>query len=117
VTGAGVSTKLIDELMAGLVAEDEAIAKRDAAIAAADDFDDERLADLNDKINQKEQKRTNQEKYDLICSTFDRSELGNSSRFCTRYGDDVRFCHPLNQWYIWTGKRWERDQSGRVLEI
>src|SRR5918997_4352463 len=48
---------------------------------------------------------------------FNLTDLGNAERFVYRHGGDVRFCYPWGKWLFWTGKRWERDESGRVFKL
>ena len=45
------------------------------------------------------------------------TELGNSERFIRDHGENVRYCHLWRKWLIWTGKNWERDDSGRVHKL
>ena len=48
---------------------------------------------------------------------FNLTEFGNAERFVYRHGRDVRYCYPWNKWLVWTGARWERDESGRVHKL
>jgi P4 family phage/plasmid primase-like protien len=45
------------------------------------------------------------------------TELGNASRLVARFGQDIRYCHTFKAWFIWNGKRWERDETGNILSI
>ncbi len=45
---------------------------------------------------------------------FNLTDLGNAERFDARHGRDVLYCYPWGKWLVWTGARWERDDSGRV---
>lgn len=45
------------------------------------------------------------------------TELGNSSRLVSRYGQDIRYCHTFKSWYIWNGQRWERDDTGQIVAV
>lgn len=49
-------------------------------------------------------------------AAFPWSDAGNSERFITDHGDDVRFCHPWRAWLIWDGTRWRTDESGEVVK-
>jgi putative DNA primase/helicase len=42
------------------------------------------------------------------------TEIGNAERFASRYGGDVRFCHQLNTWFVWDGKRLAPDEIAQV---
>jgi putative DNA primase/helicase len=48
---------------------------------------------------------------------FHPTDLGNSERFTARHGQDVRFCYQWGKWLVWTGARWERDESGKVERL
>lgn len=45
------------------------------------------------------------------------TELGNASRLVTRFGQDIRYCHTFKAWFVWNGKRWERDETGNIVSI
>jgi len=45
------------------------------------------------------------------------TDLGNAERFIAQHGDDVRYCYPWRTWLVWTGVRWERDESGKVERL
>ena len=42
------------------------------------------------------------------------TDLGNAERLVKKYGDKIRYCHPWKCWFIWDGKRWERDITGNI---
>ncbi len=48
---------------------------------------------------------------------FNLTDLGNAERFFADHGEDVRFCYPWRKWLVWTGARWERDDSGQVHRL
>jgi putative DNA primase/helicase len=58
-----------------------------------------------------------QNRKSLQCKEFPRSDLGNAQRFALRFGRDARYCHPFNSWFVWSGRRWRRDNSGLIYEI
>lgn len=43
------------------------------------------------------------------------SELGNSHRLVYHHGDDIRFVHPLKDWFIWNGTYWRRDDDAEIM--
>jgi len=45
---------------------------------------------------------------------YNLTDLGNAERFVADHGEDVRYCYAWARWVVWTGARWERDESGRV---
>lgn len=44
------------------------------------------------------------------------TDTGNARRFVALYGQDVRHC-PQIGWFLWDGRRWARDETGRVLQL
>lgn len=42
------------------------------------------------------------------------SVRGNSQRFVETHAAQVRFVPKLKDWYVWDGRRWEKDQSNSV---
>jgi len=40
--------------------------------------------------------------------------VGNGERFIDNYGPQVRYSYDLDQWLIWTGKRWSFDSQAQV---
>lgn len=48
---------------------------------------------------------------------FNLTDMGNAERFVARHGEDVRYCFPWAKWLVWSGSRWERDDSGRVHRL
>jgi putative DNA primase/helicase len=45
------------------------------------------------------------------------TDSGNAERLVLRHGANIRYCHPQNTWWLWTGKRWETDRTGHVMEL
>ncbi len=45
---------------------------------------------------------------------FNLTDLGNTYRFISRHGDDVRYIQSFDRWYYWDKKVWRRDYSGNV---
>jgi putative DNA primase/helicase len=52
-----------------------------------------------------------------ILAGFNLTDLGNAERFVSDHGADVRYCHPWRSWLVWTGARWEPDESGQVHRL
>lgn len=48
---------------------------------------------------------------------YNLTDLGNAERFVALHGENVRYCYPWAKWLIWTGARWERDDSGKVHKL
>lgn len=45
------------------------------------------------------------------------TDAGNSERLVRLFGDDIRYCAPLRQWVVWDGRRWEPDDTHRMLDL
>ena len=45
------------------------------------------------------------------------TDIGNSERLIRMYGDDVRYCATLKTWFVWDGRRWEQDETNRMLDL
>lgn len=45
------------------------------------------------------------------------TDIGNSERLIRMYGDDVRYCATLKAWFVWDGRRWEQDETNRMLDL
>jgi len=42
------------------------------------------------------------------------TDMGNSERMASRYGPLIRFCRPWKKWLVWSGQRWDQDETGRI---
>ncbi len=49
--------------------------------------------------------------------SFPFTDLGNAERFAAQHGENVRFCHTWGKWLIWNGKRWEVDETNRIVQL
>jgi len=43
---------------------------------------------------------------------FHLTDTGNAERLVARHGRDLRYCHPWAAWLVWTGRRWQADNTG-----
>ena len=48
---------------------------------------------------------------------YSANDHGLATRFVDELGDNLRFVADENQWLIWTGNIWERDETGRVVQL
>jgi putative DNA primase/helicase len=48
---------------------------------------------------------------------FKLTDLGNSERFISRHGEDVLFCYAWGKFLVWTGSKWERDETGKLHRL
>lgn len=44
------------------------------------------------------------------------SDRWNADRLTRLYGDRLRYCWPLNCWYVYTGTHWTPDDTGQVMQ-
>ncbi|PKG31783.1 hypothetical protein, partial [Methanoregula sp.] len=56
-------------------------------------------------------------RHDLACKEYPTSDIGNSQRFAFRKRGIARYCHGYRSWFIWDGKRWGKDLTGRSIEL
>jgi putative DNA primase/helicase len=45
------------------------------------------------------------------------TELDAARLFAQNYGDRVRYCPRAGGWFVWTGRRWQRDEDGAVARL
>ncbi|MDP2603322.1 MAG: phage/plasmid primase, P4 family [Deltaproteobacteria bacterium] len=44
------------------------------------------------------------------------TDVGNARRFAEEHSSDIKFSHSSGKWLIWDGKRWLRDETGKIME-
>lgn len=42
---------------------------------------------------------------------FAQTEDGVALAFATKLANDLRFCHHAGKWYVWTGSRWDKEET------
>lgn len=45
---------------------------------------------------------------------FALTDMGNAKRLVARHGRDLRYSHQQDLWYVWSGSRWEPDDTGEI---
>src|SRR5208283_2051095 len=45
---------------------------------------------------------------------FPLTDFGNAERFAQQHCENVRYCHTWGKWLIWSGARWEVDETGQI---
>jgi putative DNA primase/helicase len=45
------------------------------------------------------------------------TDLGNARRLVHIYGNDIRYVAHFNDWFIWEGHHWRRDEDGAVMRF
>lgn len=79
-----------------------------------DEYADQVIANFEKRQEEKAAFERFQHMATTECRDYERTDLGNSKRLFRRYGKDIRYCHPLDTWYIWNGIKWEADDSGKI---
>jgi hypothetical protein len=54
---------------------------------------------------------------DTICELLEEGQWGDAQMLRRLYGDRVVYDTAENQWYIWGGQRWQRDDSRMLLRL
>lgn len=47
--------------------------------------------------------------------TANLTDMGNAERLVAHVGRDLRYVHLSETWFEWTGKRWEKDETGAAM--
>ncbi len=53
------------------------------------------------------------EKPDLPSHT----DLGNAQRLVAAEGNNIRYCYENKRWYVWDGRIWSKDDSGKIYRL
>jgi putative DNA primase/helicase len=48
---------------------------------------------------------------------FNLTDLGNAERLVSKYGQAIRFNHPMGTWFIYDGRRWCPDMRGIINRL
>ncbi len=54
---------------------------------------------------------------DLACQKYPTTDIGNSQRFARRKKSIAQYCHAYKSWFIWDGRRWCKDHTGKIIEL
>jgi putative DNA primase/helicase len=49
--------------------------------------------------------------------SFNLTDLGNAARLIHRHGENLRYCWLWGKWLVWGGKRWIKDDTGKVYRL
>lgn len=55
-------------------------------------------------------------KITLLPGRYHDTDRGNAERFRDQFCDKIRYCYPFKSWLVWNGKRWIKDEQGKVFE-
>ncbi|MGE7157542.1 phage/plasmid primase, P4 family [Methylorubrum rhodesianum] len=56
-------------------------------------------------------------RYPAGALAYTANDHGLATRFIDELGDDLRFVADENVWLVWNGSIWERDETGRVIQL
>lgn len=45
------------------------------------------------------------------------TDMGNAERFVAQHRDSMRYSPQRRKWLLWTGERWELDETGKVYQL
>lgn len=48
---------------------------------------------------------------------FDRTEDGIALAFAAKHNRDLRYCHDDGKWHVWTGTRWQKDETKLAFSL
>lgn len=43
------------------------------------------------------------------------TDVGNAERFAAMFKDCIKYCSIYKKWFIWNGKYWEQDDTGKII--
>lgn len=43
------------------------------------------------------------------------TDVGNAERFVAMFRDSVKYCSIYKKWFIWNGRFWEQDDTGKII--
>ena len=43
------------------------------------------------------------------------TDVGNAERFVAMFKDSVKYCSIYKKWFIWNGRFWEQDDTGKII--
>lgn len=43
------------------------------------------------------------------------TDVGNAERFVAMFKDSVKYCAVYKKWFIWNGRFWEQDDTGKII--
>jgi putative DNA primase/helicase len=52
---------------------------------------------------------------DTQLAGFALTDLGNAERLAAQHGQELRYCHEMDRWYIWDGARFGEDRAGGIV--
>jgi len=52
-----------------------------------------------------------------VTQEFSCTDDGNGDRLVAQYRDSIRYCATFDAWFLWSGSRWERDETCRMLAL
>ena len=49
--------------------------------------------------------------------TANLTDVGNAERFVAHVGRDLRYLHLSETWFVWSGQRWRKDETGAAMRL
>ncbi len=44
------------------------------------------------------------------------TDMGNAEALIEQFGDDLRYCPQIKEWYVWDGRRWHEDVGKSIIQ-
>ena len=61
--------------------------------------------------------RSNDSKLDFPKNVYDMTDTGNAQRLRNKYVGNIKYSYIQKEWYYWTGKVWQVDNSGEIKKL
>lgn len=61
--------------------------------------------------------RGNDSKLDFPKNVYDMTDTGNAQRLRNKYVGNIKYSYIQKEWYYWTGKVWQVDNSGEIKKL
>lgn len=61
--------------------------------------------------------RSNDGKLDFPKNVYDMTDTGNAQRLRNKYVGNIKYSYIQKEWYYWTGKVWQVDNSGEIKKL
>lgn len=62
-------------------------------------------------------KKAGKEKKFVFTDGHNLTDLGNARRLVALHGTNIRYCYPWGKWLVWDGRRWARDETGKLERL
>jgi primase-polymerase (primpol)-like protein len=71
---------------------------------------------ITDTVEAIEKHKTKPLRATIAPSPSRETDVGNGKRLVANHGKDLRYCHQMKTWLIWTGNRWQVDTTQKIMQ-